>query len=258
MYDVVIVDAVRTSSGRGKATGNLAELHPVDLLASTLEHLLERNPFDTQQIDDVVAGCVTQAGEQASNIARHAVLAAGLPETVPAMTVDRQCGSSQQAMHIGAQAIASGNADVVVACGVESMSRKPMLSNVGSSDSYGSRLAARYEGGLIPQGISAELVAARYGLDRIDLDTYAARSHHRATSAWSRAVKHVVPLADIPLTGDETTRPESTVEALGELRPAFVDEQMAERFPEIGWSVTAGNSSPITDGASATLLMSAD
>jgi acetyl-CoA acyltransferase len=257
MADAVVVDFVRTPSGKGKPGGTLAAVHPVDLLAETLRHLLTRNPFDHTEIDDVIAGCVTQAGEQSANIARHAALAAGIPPEVPAMTVDRQCGSSQQAVHIAAQAIISGCADVVLACGVESMSRAPMLTNVGGKDRFGQRLLSRYPEGLVPQGISAELVASRYQLTREDLDLFAAESHRRAAAAWAHTAKDILPVNGTMPALDETIRPSTSVNGLAGLRPAFVDQNMANRFPEIEWKITAGNSSPITDGASAALLMSA-
>jgi acetyl-CoA acyltransferase len=260
MGTAVIVDAVRTPAGKGKAGGALSGVHPVDLLATALAALVERNDLDPGVVDDVIAGCVSQAGEQAVNIARNAALAAGFPERVPGTTVDRQCGSSQQAAHFAAQGVIAGAYDVVVACGVESMSRAPMLSPLIGRDPYGLALAARYPGGLVAQGISAELVAARWGLSRRELDEYAVRSHRRAAeAAASGAFKsEVVPVQ----TGggvvdtDETVRGGSTVEQLGGLRPSFVDEDAARRFPEIGWRVTAGNSSPLTDGASAVLIMS--
>src|SRR5579871_2756870 len=170
MTDAVIVDAVRTPLGRGKPNGELHGVHPVDLLAAPLAGLVERTGIDPATIDDVIAGCVTQSSEQSLNIGRRALLAAGYPERVPGTTVDRQCGSSQQAIHFAAQAIQSGNADVVVAAGVESMSRVPMGSSVqGAHDLDGVALPARYPEGLVPQGVAAELIAARWGLSRTDL-----------------------------------------------------------------------------------------
>jgi acetyl-CoA acyltransferase len=260
MHTAVVVDAVRTPSGRGKAGGALSGVHPVDLLATVLSSLVERNQLDPALIEDVIAGCVSQAGEQAVNIARNAALAAGFPETVPGTTVDRQCGSSQQAVHFAAQGVMAGAYDVVVACGVESMSRAPMLSPLIGRDPYGPGIAARYPRGLVQQGISAELVAARWGLSRSELDAYALRSHHRAAEAAAKGLfePELVPVrtGDGLVETDQTVRGSSTPEQLAQLRPTFVDENAALRFPEIDWRVTAGNSSPLTDGASAVLIMS--
>ncbi len=163
MRDAVIVEAVRTPIGKGKSNGALAHVHPVQLLAHTLGALVERSGVDPALIDDVIGGTVDQVGEQAMNTTRYAVLAAGFPESVPATTVDRQCGSSQQAVHFAAQGVVSGAYDMVVACGVESMSRVPMWSNVpAGKDPFGPGVAARYPEGLVPQGISAELIAAKW------------------------------------------------------------------------------------------------
>jgi acetyl-CoA acyltransferase len=169
-HDAVIVDAVRTASGKGKPGGALSGVHPVDLLAAVLRELVRRNGLDPAQVEDVIGGCVTQAGEQSLNITRNAVLAAGFPETVPATTVDRQCGSSQQAAAFAAQGVMAGCYDIVIAAGVESMSRAPMFSATGQADPYGRSLARRYPDGLITQGISAEIIAARWKLDRQALD----------------------------------------------------------------------------------------
>ena len=252
MISAVIVDAVRTPSGRGKKGGALAAHHPVDLLAHTLRALVERTGIDPAQIDDVIGGCLSQVGLQSVNITRNAVLAAGFPESVPGTTVDRQCGSSQQAVAFAAQGVIAGAYDVVIACGVESMSENPINAATLGRDPYGASVAARYPDGLVGQGISAELIAARWSLDRTTLDEFAARSHRLAAAAdFSREV--------IPIDGvarDETIRANTTVEGLAGLRAAFVDEAMTERFPEIDWRITAGNSSPLTDGASAVLIMS--
>ncbi len=257
MRDAVIVEAVRTPVGRGKPGGALHDERPVDLLARTLAALVERAGIDPGLIDDVVGGCVTQVGDQSVNITRNAVLAAGFPEHVPAMTVDRQCGSSQQAAHIAAQGVISGAYDIAVACGVESMSRVPMGSNVlPGSDPYGPRLAERYEGGLVGQGISAELIAARWKISRDELDAYALESHRRAAAAWTAGEFD----REVAWTGqpDESVRPGTSAEALAGLRSAYYDEATGERFPEIGWQITAGNSSPVNDGAAALLIMGAD
>jgi acetyl-CoA acyltransferase len=260
MNDAFIVDAVRTGSGKGKPGGSLSSVHPVDLLATVLESLTERTGIDPGEIDDVIAGCVTQAGEQAVNIARNAVFAAGFPESVPATTVDRQCGSSQQAAAFAAQGVMAGYYDIVIACGVESMSRAPMFSGIQGKDFYGQRVAARYPDGLITQGISAEIITARWKFDRDALDAFAATSHQRAAAATERGdfANEIVPVQvdGRVFVSDETIRSGTTVEALADLRPAFEGDPAADHFPEIGWSITAGNSSPLTDAASAVLIMS--
>lgn len=265
MREAVIIDAVRTPMGRGKPGGKLANIHPVDLLAETLRALVERTGIDPGEIDDVIAGCVSQVGEQTFNIARNGVLAAGFPESVPATTVDRQCGSSQQAAHFAAQGVIAGAYDVAIACGVESMSRVPMGSSMNGQNPFGSKIFERYPQGLVPQGISAELIAAKWGLEREQLDELAARSHRLAAEATDegRFDAEIVPVKAPQEDGtveevatDEGIRPDSTVETLAGLRPAFHDESLAERFPDIQWVVTAGNSSQITDGASAVLVMS--
>jgi acetyl-CoA acyltransferase len=266
--DAVIVDAVRTPIGKGKPTGSLAPVHPVDLLAHSLRALAGRTAIDPTLIDDVIGGCVDQVGEQAVNTTRWAVLAAGFPETVPATTVDRQCGSSQQAVHFAAQGILAGAYDIVIACGVESMSRVPMGSNVlPGSDPFGPGVADRYPDGLVPQGISAELIAAKWNLSRAELDEFSAASHQRAAAAQAGGL-FAGELTPVPATSqdgttrvvdtDEGIRPATTAELLAGLRPAFYDPALAQRFPQIGWHVTAGNSSQINDGAAALLLMSGE
>jgi acetyl-CoA acyltransferase len=268
MRDAVIVDAVRTPIGKGKATGSLAPVHPVDLLAHSLRALADRTALDPALIDDVIGGCVDQVGEQAANTTRWAVLAAGFPETVPATTVDRQCGSSQQAVHFAAQGILAGAYDIVIACGVESMSRVPMGSNVlPGSDPFGPGVADRYPDGLVPQGISAELIAAKWNLSRAELDEFSAGSHQRAAAAQAGGL-FAGELTPVPVTSqdgttkvvdtDEGISPGTTAEVLAGLRPAFYDPALAQRFPQIGWHVTAGNSSQINDGAAALLLMSGE
>lgn len=284
MNEAVVVDVVRTASGRGKPGGALHDVHPVDLLAGVLETLVRRNDLDPALIDDVIAGCVQQVGEQTGNIARDALLAAGFPERVPGVSIDRQCGSSQQAAAFAAQAVMSGVHDVVIACGVESMSRIPLGTSPIGRDPLGPRLRARYPEGLVHQGVSAELIAARWGLSRTALDDFAARSHELATSARASGAfeREIVPVrvpapTTAPADGagagtpggdpapasrvhdvDETVRPATTRQALAALPPSFVDETIAARFPQIDWRITAGNSSPLTDGASAALIMSAD
>ncbi|MEV0135874.1 thiolase family protein [Dactylosporangium sp. NPDC050688] len=263
MAEAYLIDAVRTPSGRGKAGGALSGIHPADLLAATLRGLLERTGVAPELIDDVIGGCVTQAGEQAMNITRQAVLAAGFPHTVPATTVDRQCGSSQQAVHFAAHAVAAGAQDLVVACGVESMSRAPMWSNWLDRDPYGPGIAARYPEGLVKQGIAAELVADRWSISRSEMDEYAARSHQRAAEAADNGwfAHELLPITDPAgrrVDRDETVRPGTTVEDLAGLRPAFRDESAGEHFPGLAFQITAGNSSPLTDGASAVLVASAE
>ncbi|BDV32081.1 thiolase family protein [Microbacterium terricola] len=253
----VIVDVVRTPSGRGKPGGALSGVHPVDLAAGVLTAVLERNGLESTQIDDVLLGCVSQAGEQSANIARQAVLAAGFDESVPATTIDRQCGSSQQAAHFAAQGVIAGAYDIVIAGGVESMSRLPLgiAASVGGSP-VSPGISARYPAGLVNQGVSAELIAHRWGLSRAELDAYAAESHRRAADAGARGsfAGQLLPTAGV--TSDETVRAATTAAALAALGPAFRTDAYAERFPELDWRITAGNSSPLTDGASAALIMS--
>lgn len=267
MRDAVIVDAVRTPVGKGKPGGALSGVHPVDLHAHAIRALVERTGIDPALIDDVISGAVGQVGEQSSNTARWAALAAGLPETVPAVTVDRQCGSSQQAIHFAAQGVIAGAYDVVIASGIESMSRVPMGSQSLGKDFFGSEMAARYPDGLVPQGISAELVAAKWNLSREQLDTFAAESHRRAAQAWAegRFARDVAPIKPpnvngelVEVTSDESVRPSTTVEVLAGLKPAFRNELWEQRFPQLEWRVTAGNSSPINDGASAVLITSSE
>jgi acetyl-CoA acyltransferase len=260
MTTAVIVDAVRTPGG--KRNGKLRNWHAVDLASEALKALQERNQIDPALIDDVIMGCVMQVSEQALNVGRNAVLAAGWPESVPATTIDRQCGSSQQALHFAAQGVMAGAYDIVVAAGVESMTRTPMGSSVVRDLGYpfGPRMMARYapKGGLVSQGIGAEMIADQWGISREELDAFAARSHQRAARATAegRFENEIVPVAirddeghdtDELISSDEGIRPDSTVETLSKLKPAFK--------PEDG-KITAGNSSQITDGASAVLIMS--
>lgn len=261
MRDAVIVDVVRTASGKGKPGGALSGVHPVDLLATVIRSLVARNDFDPALVEDVIAGCVSQVGEQSLNVARSALLVAGLPEHVPATSIDRQCGSSQQAAHFAAQGVIAGAYDVVIACGVESMSRVPMFSSLAGKNPA-APLAARYPEGLVHQGISAEILAAQWKLDRESLDEYSARSHRLAAATDFGG--EIVPVEIVGADGnpavhtvDETVRAGTTVEGLGNLNPSFVDEAFAARFPEINWSITPGNSSSLADGASAVLIMEA-
>ena len=263
--EAVIVDVVRTPLGKGKPTGALAGVHAVDLLALSLRALVARTGIDPGMVNDVIGGCVGQVGEQSTNIARSAVLAAGFPEHVPATTVDRQCGSSQQAAHFAAQGVMAGAYDVVIACGVESMSRVPMGSAKMGQDHFGPMVAARYPEGLVSQGISAELIAAKWKLGREVCDEFAARSQHLAAAARDRGAFHdeIIPVevsgADgrpVQIAADEGIRP-SDRDSLSRLKPAFKDETLVQRFPQLQeWTVTAGNSSQLTDGAAAMLITS--
>ncbi|QYB00595.1 thiolase family protein (plasmid) [Rhodococcus sp. USK10] len=266
MHDAVIIDAVRSPLAKGKAGGALAELHAVELLSQTISQLLARNDLDPGLVDDVLVGCVQQVGEQAGNVGRMAWLAAGLPQHVPSTTIERKCGSSQQAAHFAAQGIIAGVYDITVVAGVESMSRIPMGSTTIGMDPYGPSVAQRYAPGLVPQGVSAELIAARWKITREQQDAYSARSHERALARAEagRLDNEIVPIVSTGSDGvrrivdrDETPRPGTTAEKLAGLNPAFVKTQADQRFPEIDWSVTAGNSSQITDGASAMLVTSA-
>src|ERR1700676_2181423 len=259
MNNAVIVDVVRLASGKGKAGGTLWGCHPVDLLGRVLSEVVARNDLDPARIDDVIAGCVEQVGEQSFNIARSAALAAGFPESVPATTVDRQCGSSQQAVHFAAQGVMAGAYDVVIACGVESMSRVPMGTASSGADTFGPSVAARYPQGLVKQGVAAELVAARWKLDQDALDAFAVMSHQRAAAAVADGcfANEIVAMPVVDADGrpgthtvDETIRAGTTAQALSGLKPSFASAEAAERFPTLDWRVTPGNSSPLTDGGS--------
>jgi acetyl-CoA acetyltransferase family protein len=256
MNTAVIVDAIRTPLG--KRNGKLKDWHPVDLVAEVMTAMVERNGFDPGLIDDVVMGCVMQVGEQSTNIARNAVLAAGWPEAVPGTTIDRQCGSSQQAAHFAAQGVMAGAYDIVVAAGVEVMTRVPMGSAMADGKygwPFGPRAIARYQdvGGLVPQGVSAELIADKWKISRDDMDRFGVQSQSRAARATTegRFEREILPVLDSegqPMTRDEGLR-DTTMESLGKLKPSF-------RSEEDGGRVTAGNSSQITDGAAAVLIMS--
>ena len=267
MHEAVIVDIVRTPGGR--RGGRLSGWHPVDLAAETLKALVDRTGIDPGIVDDVIMGCVMQSGAQSLNIARNAILAAGWPEEVPGTTIDRQCGSSQQAMHFAAQGVMAGAYDVVVAAGVEVMSQVPMGASIGDGSfgkPFGNQVSARYadEGGLVPQGISADLIADKWDITREDLDEYGSRSQMLAAQATAegRFDNEIIPVAEIirdrdsgkaiktgeTVTTDGGIREGTTPETLANLRPAF-DEN---------GKITAGNSSQICDGASACLIMSAE
>jgi acetyl-CoA acyltransferase len=256
MSAAVIVDAVRTPVAKGKPGGAYSEIHPVELHAHALRALVERTGIDPVVVDDVISGAVGQVGEQSGNTARWAALAAGFPDSVPAVTVDRQCGSSQQALHFAAQGVMSGSYDVAIASGIESMSRIPMGSQFLGKDFAGPSVNERYAPSLIPQGIAAERIATRWNLSRTQLDEFAAESHQRAARAWKDGLfdSQVSFVNDLHV--DETIRPATSVEALAGLKLAFADDYWAQRFPEIDWRVTAGNSSPINDGSAALLVAS--
>jgi acetyl-CoA acyltransferase len=253
MKEAVIVDAVRTPLGR--RDGMLKSWHPADLLGFTLAGLVERNKLDPALVDDVIAGCVMQAGEQALNIARNAVLAAGFPESVPATTVDRQCGSSQQAIHFAAQGVLAGSYDIAIACGVESMTRVPMGSSTASGPGkpFGPAMMRRYNNVAFNQGISAEMLAERYKLSRECLDQYSLESHRRAARATAegRFSREILPVqveggeGAITVARDEGIRPDTTLEKMATLKTVFKADGV----------VTAANSSQITDGAAAVLIM---
>ncbi|MQP68310.1 acetyl-CoA C-acyltransferase [Niveispirillum sp. SYP-B3756] len=255
----VIVDIVRSPMGRGKPGGALSEVHPADLLMQVLVGLVERNKLDPGIVDDLIMGCVSQAGEQAVPVGRTAWLAAGYPQHVPCTMVERRCGSSQQAVHFAAQGIKAGAYDVVIAGGIESMSRVPMGSARMGKDPHGVAFEQRYPG-MVGQGISAELIAARWNISRVELDAYSARSHRLADKARQAGLlaREIIPIQTPAalVSQDETIRPTTTPEGLAQLEVSFRNEQLSERFPEIRWSITAGNSSQITDGASAALIMS--
>jgi acetyl-CoA acyltransferase len=259
MTNAVIVDIVRTASGKGKPGGALSGVHPADLLSGVLAALVERTGIDPAIVDDVIAGCVGQAGDQALNIGRTALLNAGFPESVPGTTVDRQCGSSQQSVHFAAQGVIAGAYDVAIACGVESMSRVPMGTANVDGDPHGP-LAARFAS-LPHQGIGAELIAARWKIGRDELDEYSARSHQRAAAVAADGLfeREIVPvtLPDGTVhTVDETVRATTTAAGLAGLPAVFETDEFSARYPEIEWVITPGNSSPLTDGASAALIMS--
>jgi acetyl-CoA acyltransferase len=252
MHEAVIVDAVRTPLG--KRNGVLSGWHPADLAAETLKALAERNSLDPSFVDDVIMGCVSQVGDQTWNIGRNAVLGAGWPESVPGVTIDRQCGSSQQSVHFAAQGVMAGAYDVVVAAGVESMSRVPMGSSAGTGRPFGEKMRERYQNDLIPQGLSAEMIAEQWSIPREELDSYGYDSHMRALKATEEGrFDNEIMSIEVKTDGaveevsrDEGIRPTTSLEGLASLRPAFREDGV----------VTAGNSSQITDGASALLIMS--
>jgi acetyl-CoA acetyltransferase family protein len=252
--EAVIVAAVRTAVGR--RGGRLKDWHPVDLLAQTLSALVQRTKIDPALVEDAIVGCVSQVGEQSLNVGRNAVLAAGFPETVPGTTVDRQCGSSQQAIHFAAQGVLSGAYDVVIAGGVELMTRVPMGSSYmqGPGEPFGSQMLKRYDNGLVHQGISADLVAKKWEISRNELDEFSLESHRRAARATAegRFSSQIVPIPVKNEDGttsifeqDEGIRTDTSLEKLASLKPAFKPDGL----------ITAGNSSQISDGAAAVLIM---
>ncbi|MEV5712873.1 thiolase family protein [Amycolatopsis mediterranei] len=251
MRDAVIVEAVRTPVG--KRNGGLAGVHPVDLSAHVLGALAERSGLDPALVDDVVWGCVGQAGEQTADIARTSVLAAGWPESVPGVTVDRQCGSSQQALHFAAAGVIAGHYDVVVAGGVESMSRVPMGSSAMGQDPYGPRYLARYDGAYPNQGVGAEMIAQRWGFSRTQLDAFSLGSHEKAAAAQDggRFDAQIAPVTlgdGTVVSRDEGIRRGGTPDSLAGLRTAFKENG----------TITAGNSSQISDGSAALLLTTSE
>lgn len=265
MREAVIVDAVRTPLGRGKDTGALHGWHPVDLAAETLQALVQRTGIEPAMVEDVIMGCVGQVGEQGINIGRNAALAAGFPESVCGTSVDRQCGSSQQALHFAAQGVMAGAYDIVIAAGVESMSRVPMGTSIAAGGApFGPRMMERYTsqnlygvGGIVNQGISAEIIAERWKLSRRDLDDFSAASHQKAATATRNGwfSNEIIPLpirhadgGSETIATDEGIRPETSAEKLAALKPAFKPDGV----------ITAGNSSQITDGAAAVLVMDKD
>ena len=262
--EAVIVEAVRTPIG--KRGGSLRDYHPVDLLADVLKELVTRAGVDPGRIEDNITGCVSQVGEQALNIGRNAWLAAGFPETIPSTTIDRQCGSSQQSIHFAAQGVMAGAYDLVVASGVENMTRVPMGSSYAGANPFGVQLFARYEGKLVPQGISADLIATRWNITRDESDDFGYRSHLKAAAATRAGYfkREILPLkvsgeggAQVLLDVDEGIRMEPDRERMRTLTPAFLAEAFEQMFPgELHWTVTAGNSSQISDGASAVLIAS--
>ncbi|WP_411734246.1 thiolase family protein [Paeniglutamicibacter sp.] len=257
--NALIIDALRTPTGRGRAGGALSDVHPVDLLAQALIALVERTGIDPGAVDDVLIGCVSQTGEQSATPGRMAWLAAGYPVHVPSTTIDRKCGSSQQAIHFAAQGILAGAYDMVIAGGIESMSRVPMGSARAGADPFGPSVTARYSPGMVSQGVAAELVAAKYGVDREAQDMYAARSHRLAHASSALLDREIVPvrtMAGTLVARDETIRPDTTAERLAELKPVFETPELSARFPQVTWSVTAGNSSQLSDSATVVLLMS--
>ena len=258
MRRAVIIDVVRSPFGRGRPDGVLGAIHPVDLYAQVLQALIVRTGADPALIEDVITGCVIQAGEQAGNIGRQAVLAAGFPDHVPAVTLDRKCGSAQQAIDFAAQGIIAGAYDLVVAGGVEMMGLVPMRSNRMGRDSEGPRFRARYPGGHVHQGLAAEKIAARWGIGRGEQDVFALRSHRLAIAAEDAGLtaRSIAPISvgEGLVERDEGLRRDTSLERLALLRPAYRNPEAEAAHPDLGWTVTAGNASQISDGAVAILI----
>jgi acetyl-CoA acyltransferase len=254
MRETVIVEAVRTAVG--KRNGGLSGMHAADLSAVVLNELLERTGVGPEIVDDVIWGCVSQVGDQSSNIGRYAVLAAGWPESVPGTTVNRACGSSQQALDFAVQAVMSGQQDVVVAGGVEVMSRVPLGAARATGMPYGPKVLARYDDFSFNQGLSAEMIAKKWGFSRGQLDEYSVQSHERAAAAQDRGAfaGQIVPVftgegdEGTVVVADEGVRRGTSIEKLAALKPAFVDDGV----------IHAGNSSQISDGAAALLVTTSD
>lgn len=260
MANAVIVDVLRSPMGKGKPGGTLSPLHPVDLLAQVLKGIVTRNDLDPALVDDVLIGCVGQVGEQSGTPGRHAWLSAGLPESVPSTTIERRCGSGQQALDFAVQGVMAGAYDVAIAGGLEVMSRVPMGTNRKNSDPAGPGVAARYPK-LTNQGVAAELVAQEFGISREELDEYSVNSHARAdAAAQSGLLDGQIQPITLPdgaiFDRDETIRATSTVERLATLQPAFDTEDARAMYPEIDWKITPGNSSQLADAAGAVLVMS--
>jgi len=257
----IIVDVLRSPFARANPSGSFSNWHPVDLYAGVIASIVARNDLDPRLIEDVISGCVIQVAEQSGNIGRQATLSAGLPETVPAVTLDRKCGSAQQAVDFAAQGIIAGAYDVVLAGGVEMMSRVPMKANRMGKDNLGAGHNQRYPDGLVGQGVAAELIAAKWGISREHQDEFALRSHRLAAAAVDdrSVLRDILPIetgdeCDKKLATDEGLRRDTSLEKLAALKPAFEDAELKARFPEIRWSVTAGNASQVSDGACAVLL----
>ena len=256
MRQAVIVDAVRTPVGR--RGGKLKDIHATDLASEPLKAIIERNQLDPELVEDVIMGCVSQVGEQAYNVGRNAALAAGYPESVVGTTIDRQCGSSQQSAHFAAQGVMAGAYDVVIAAGIESMTRIPMgvSAQQGPGMPFGPKMSERYDHRLVPQGLSAEMIAEKWSLSRDELDEMSLLSHQRASRATEegRFETQIIPLGVTAengttevMTTDEGIRHDTSLEKIASLKPAFQEDGV----------VTAGNSSQISDGAAAILIMDA-
>jgi acetyl-CoA acyltransferase len=262
--EAVIIEAVRTPIG--KRNGGLKDTHPVDLLAAVLKEVVDRSGVDPELIEDNITGCVSQAGEQTFNIGRNGWLAAGLPEETPSTTIDRQCGSSQQSAHFAAQGVMAGAYDLVIASGVENMTRVPMGSSMMGQMPFSTAEMARYEGKLVPQGISADLIATKWNITREESDDFGYRSHVKAAAATRAGYfkREILPMKitgpegeQILLDHDEGIRMEPDRDRMRTLQPAFQAPHFEQMFPgQLNWTVTAGNSSQISDGAGAVLIAS--